>query len=251
MPLAEENERKRLRFMTRQYVDALAPSNFAATNPEFIQQALLSNGESITRGLRNMLADLEKGRISMSDESAFEVGRNLAVTPGAVIFENEVMQLIQYAPSTDKVAARPFVIVPPCINRYYILDLQPENSFTRYAVEQGHTVFMVSWRNPHEAQGKLSWDDFVAQPLVACKIAAEICKSAQVNALGFCIGGTLLASALAVARARGEDPVHSLTLLTTPLDFADAGELGCFIDPASIAAREASIGQGGLMHGKE
>src|SRR5690606_27121238 len=131
--------------MTRQYVDALAPSNFAATNPEFIQQALLSNGESITRGLRNMLADLEKGRISMSDESAFEVGKNLAVTPGAVIFENEVMQLIQYAPASDdkadKVAARPFVIVPPCINRYYILDLQPENSFVRYAVEQGHTVF--------------------------------------------------------------------------------------------------------------
>lgn len=255
MPLSAEAERKRLRFMTRQYVDALAPSNFAATNPEFIQQALLSKGESITRGVRNMLADLEKGRISMSDESAFEVGRNLAITPGAVIFENAVMQLIQYAPTTDekavKVFARPFVIVPPCINRYYILDLQPENSFVRYAVEQGHTVFMVSWRNPHAAQGKLSWDDFVAQPLLACKIAAEICKSAQVNALGFCIGGTLLASALAVARARGEDPVHSLTLLTTPLDFADAGELGCFIDPASIAAREASIGQGGLMHGKE
>lgn len=251
MPLAEESERKRLKFMTRQYVDAMSPSNFAATNPEFIKQAVDSKGESIARGLRNMLADLEKGRISMSDESAFEVGRNLAITPGAVIFENEVMQLIQYAPSTDKVAERPFVIVPPCINRYYILDLQPENSFARYAVAQGHTVFMVSWRNPHEAEGDLTWDDFVAQPLIACKIAAEIAKSAQVNALGFCIGGTLLASALAVARARGEDPVHSLTLLTTPLDFADAGELGCFIDPASIAAREASIGQGGLMHGKE
>ncbi|MDE2599757.1 MAG: class I poly(R)-hydroxyalkanoic acid synthase [Rhodocyclaceae bacterium] len=255
MPLATEADRKRLRFMTRQYVDALAPSNFAATNPEFIQQALLSNGESIARGVRNMLGDLEKGRISMSDESAFEVGKNLAVTPGAVIFENEVMQLIQYAPSSDEKAAkvfeRPFVIVPPCINRYYILDLQPENSFVRYAVAQGHTVFLVSWRNPHEAEGKLSWDDFVAQPLIACKIAAEVCKSEQVNALGFCIGGTLLASALAVARARGEDPVHSLTLLTTPLDFEDAGELGCFIDPASIAAREASIGKGGLMHGKE
>lgn len=255
MPSADEAERKRLRFMTRQYLDALAPSNFAATNPEFIQQAMLTNGESITRGLRNMLADLDKGRISMSDESAFEVGRNLAITPGAVIFENAVMQLIQYAPISGEKAAkvfeRPLVIVPPCINRYYILDLQPENSFVRYAAEQGHTVFMVSWRNPHEAEGTLTWDDFVAQPLIACRIAAEICKSKQVNALGFCIGGTLLASALAVARARGEDPVHSLTLLTTPLDFADAGELGCFIDPASIAAREASIGKGGLMRGKE
>lgn len=255
MPLTAEAERKRLRFMTRQYVDALAPSNFAATNPEFIQQALLSNGESIARGVRNLLADLQKGRISMSDETAFEVGRNLAITPGAVIFENQVMQLIQYAPASDEKAGkafvRPLVIVPPCINRYYILDLQPENSFVRYAVAQGHTVFMVSWRNPHEAEGTLSWDDFVAQPLIACMIAAEICKSMQVNALGFCIGGTLLASALAVARARGEDPVHSLTLLTTPLDFEDAGELGCFIDPASITAREASIGKGGLMHGKE
>lgn len=251
VPLADEVERKRLKFMTRQYIDALSPANFAATNPEFIKQAVDSKGESIARGIRNMLADLEKGRISMSDESAFEVGRNLAITPGAVIFENEVMQLIQYAPSTPKVAERPFVIVPPCINRYYILDLQPENSFARYAVAQGHTVFMVSWRNPHEAEGNLGWDDFVAQPLIACRIAAEIAKSEQVNALGFCIGGTLLASALAVARARGEDPVHSLTLLTTPLDFADAGELGCFIDPASIAAREASIGKGGIMHGRE
>ena len=254
VPIAEEAERKRLKFMTRQYVDAMAPSNFAVTNPEFIKSAIESNGESITRGIRNMLADLDKGRISMSNESAFEVGKSLAITPGAVIFENEVMQLIQYAPIGDKapkVAERPFVIVPPCINRYYILDLQPENSFARYAVEQGHTVFMVSWRNPHEAEGNLTWGDFVAQPLIACRIAAEICKSEQVNALGFCIGGTLLASALAVARSRGENPVHSLTLLTTPLDFEDAGELGCFIDPASIAAREASIGKGGLMHGKE
>ena len=255
MPLADEAERKRLRFMTRQYVDAMAPSNFAATNPEFIRHAIDSQGESITRGLRNMLADLDKGRISMSDESAFEVGKNLAITPGAVIFENEVMQLIQYAPASDdkaaKVFERPFVIVPPCINRYYILDLQPENSFVRYAVEQGHTVFLVSWRNPQETEGQLSWDDFVAQPLIACKIAAEVCKSEQVNALGFCIGGTLLSSALAIARSKGEDPVHSLTLLTTPLDFEDAGELGCFIDPASIAAREAKIGKGGIMYGKE
>jgi polyhydroxyalkanoate synthase len=254
VPVAAEADRKRLRFMTRQYVDAMAPSNFAATNPEFIKHALDSKGESIARGIRNLLVDLEKGHISMSDESAFEVGRNLAITPGAVVFENEVMQLIQYAPIDDKaakVAERPFVIVPPCINRYYILDLQPENSFARYAVAQGHTVFMVSWRNPHETEGHLSWDDFVAQPLIACKIAAEIGKSTQVNALGFCIGGTLLAAALAVARSRGEDPVHALTLLTTPLDFEDAGELGCFIDPASIAARAASIGKGGLMHGRE
>ena len=251
VPVADETARRRLRFVTRQYVDALAPSNFAATNPEFIRHALDSKGESITRGIRNLLADLDKGRIAMSDESAFEVGRNLAITPGSVVFENEVMQLIQYAPTTPKVAVRPFVIVPPCINRFYILDLQPENSFVRYAVAQGLTVFLVSWRNPHEAEGHLGWDDFLAQPLEACRIAAEICKTEQVNALGFCIGGTLLAAALAVARARGENPVHALTLLTTPLDFEDAGELGCFIDEQSVAAREASIGEGGLMRGAE
>lgn len=250
-PAADAQASMRLRFMTRQYVDAMAPSNFAATNPEFIKHALDSKGESITRGIQNLIADLGKGRISMSDESAFAVGSNLAITPGAVVFENAVMQLIQYAPTTPKVAEHPFVIVPPCINRFYILDLQPENSFVRYAVAQGHTVFLVSWRNPHEAEGELSWDDFVAQPLEACRIAAEICKTAQVNALGFCIGGTLLASALAVARSRGEDPVHALTLLTTPLDFADAGELGCFIDEPSVAQRETSIGKGGLMLGKD
>jgi polyhydroxyalkanoate synthase subunit PhaC len=251
VPVADEMARKRLKFATRQYVDAMAPSNFAATNPEFIRHALDTKGESITRGIQNLLADLNKGRISMSDESAFEVGKNLAITPGAVIFENEVMQLLQYTPTTAKVAERPFVIVPPCINRYYILDLQPENSFVRYVVEQGHTVFLVSWRNPQEAEGELRWDDFVAQPLIACKIAAEIAKVDQVNALGFCIGGTLLASALAVARTHGENPVHSLTLLTAPLDFEDAGELGCFIDQQSVSAREASIGKGGLMRGQE
>ncbi len=251
VPVADEKERRRLKFMTRQYVDALAPSNFAATNPEFIKHALNTGGQSITQGIQNLLADLHKGRISMSDESAFEVGRNLAISPGAVIFENDVMQLIQYAPLTAKVAERPFVIVPPCINRYYILDLQPENSFVRHAVAQGHTVFLVSWRNPQDSNSALTWDDFAAQPLIACRIAAEIGKVDQVNALGFCIGGTLLAAALAAARRRGENPVHSLTLLTTPLDFADAGELGCFIDQHSVAAREASIGKGGLLRGPE
>ncbi|HTJ96999.1 MAG TPA: alpha/beta fold hydrolase, partial [Rhodocyclaceae bacterium] len=251
VPVADEMARKRMRFMTRQYVDAMAPSNFAATNPEFIRHALDTQGQSISQGIQNLIADMNKGRISMTDESAFEVGKNLAITPGAVVFENEVMQLIQYAPTTAKVAERPFVIVPPCINRYYILDLQPENSFVRFAVEQGHTVFLVSWRNPQESEGNLTWDDFVAQPLIACKIAAEIAKTDQVNALGFCIGGTLLASALAVERSHGEDPVHSLTLLTTPLDFEDAGELGCFIDQQSVSARETSIGKGGLMRGHE
>ncbi|MBV2234219.1 MAG: class I poly(R)-hydroxyalkanoic acid synthase [Sterolibacterium sp.] len=252
LPVADARGRERLRFMARQYVDALAPSNFAATNPEFIQTALATQGQSIQDGIRNLLADIEKGRISLSDESAFEVGRNLATTPGAVVFENELMQLIQYAPLTGKVGSRPLVIVPPCINKYYILDLQADNSFVRHVIEQGHTVFMISWRNPGAAQGHLTWDDYVEQgALRALAIAAEICGVKQVNALGFCVGGTLLSTALAVARARGENPVASLTLLTTLLDFADAGELALFIDPVSVAAREQSIGKGGLMKGSE
>jgi len=252
MPAADEGARSRLRFVTRQYVDALAPSNFAATNPEFIKTALATQGESITAGIKNLIADIEKGSISMTDDKAFEVGRNLAVTPGAVVFENELIQLIQYSPLTEQVAERPLVMVPPCINKYYILDLQPENSVVRYAVEQGNTVFMVSWRNPREEQGHLTWDDYIEQgALAALRVAGDICQVKQVNALGFCVGGTILSSALAVAKARGEDPVASLTLLTTLLDFSEPGELGCFIDENSVAQREQTIGNGGLLKGAE
>jgi len=252
LSLPDVNTKNRLRFMTRQIVDALAPSNFAATNPEFIKIALETKGESITAGIKNLIADIEKGRISMTDDAAFEVGRNLAVTPGAVVFENELMQLIQYAPTTEKVAQVPLVIVPPCINKFYILDLQAENSFVRYAVAQGITVFLLSWRNPKADFGHLTWDDYLEQgALKALDVASKICGVKQVNALGFCVGGTLLTSALAVARARGEDPVASLTLLTTLLDFSDPGELGYFIDEAAVASRETSIGKGGLMMGSE
>jgi polyhydroxyalkanoate synthase len=251
-PAADGSAKDRLRFVTRQFVDAMAPSNFVASNPEFVQRAIETQGESITQGIRNLLADLEKGRISMTDDSAFEVGRNLAITPGAVVFENEVMQLIQYSPLTEKVAKRPLVMVPPCINKYYILDLQPENSFIRYAVDLGQTVFLVSWRNPQAGQGHLCWDDYIEHgALTALRLAAEICRVDQVNALGFCVGGTILSSALAVAKARGEDGVASLTLLTTLLDFSDAGEISCFVDEASVVRRENTIGKGGLLTGRE
>lgn len=251
-PVPDGQPRDRLRFATRQFVDAMAPSNFVASNPEFIQAAIETQGESITRGIRNLIADLEKGRISMTDESAFEVGRNLAITPGSVVFENEVMQLLQYSPLTEQVAKRPLVIVPPCINKYYILDLQPENSFVRYAVEQGQTVFLVSWRNPKEEQGHLTWDDYIEHgALTALAVASEVCRVEQVNALGFCVGGTILSSALAVDKARGNDRVASLTLLTTLLDFSQSGELNCFIDEASVTMRENTIGKGGLLTGRE
>ena len=252
MPAQDDLARNRLRFLARQLADAMSPANFAATNPEFVKTALETQGESITRGLQNLIADLEKGRISMTDEAAFEIGRNLAVTPGAVVFENEVMQLIQYSPLTDKVVSRPFVMVPPCINKYYILDLQPENSLVRYAVAQGHTVFLVSWRNVTAEQGHLTWDDYIEQgPLAAFKVAREICGTKQVNALGFCVGGTLVSAALAVAKARGDDAAASLTLLTTLLDFSDTGEIGWLVDEAMVAAREQALGQGGILPGRE
>jgi len=252
LPAPDVLTQNRLRFATRQFVDALAPSNFIATNPEFVQKALETQGESITQGIKNLIADLGKGRISMTDEAAFEVGRNLATTPGAVVFENELMQLIQYAPLTETVAKRPLLIVPPCINKFYILDLQPENSFVRYAVEQGQTVFLVSWRNPKQEQGHCTWDDYLEQgPLTAIRVVQEISGEDRINALGFCVGGTILTSALAVARARGQDPVAALTLLTTLLDFTDTGEIGLFVDEQSVAARETTIGKGGLLTARE
>ena len=251
-PVADGQAKDRMRFLTRQMVDAMAPSNFLATNPEFVKTALETKGESIQKGIQNLLDDLKKGRISMTDDSAFEVGRNLAVTPGAVVFENELMQLIQYSPTTDKVAARPFLMVPPCINKYYILDLQPENSVVRYAVEQGNTVFLVSWKNVQADLGHLTWDDYIERgALQAIKVVQDICKVDQINALGFCVGGTILGSALSVARIRGENPVASLTLLTTLLDFADSGEIGCLVDETAVQAREATIGKGGLLRGSE
>jgi len=252
LPVDDEKKRQRLRYLVGQCVDALAPSNYAATNPEVIQTALETGGESIRQGIQNLLADLDKGRISMTDDAAFEVGRNLATTPGAVVFENDIFQLLQYSPLTDKVAQRPLLIVPPCINKFYILDLQAKNSLVRYAVEQGNTVFLVSWRNAKAEQAHLTWDDYLEDGVLkAVAVVQAIAKIKQINALGFCVGGTLLASALAVARGRGENPVKSLTLLTTFLDFSDPGEIGMFVDEASVKAREASLGKGGVFSGKE
>ncbi|HMV53467.1 MAG TPA: class I poly(R)-hydroxyalkanoic acid synthase [Rhodocyclaceae bacterium] len=252
LPIPDERAKSRVQFLTRQYIDAMAPSNFAATNPEFVKAALESNGASITQGIRNLLGDLEKGRISMTDDTAFEIGRNIAVTEGSVIYENPLMQLIQYAPLTGKVAKRPLLLVPPCINKFYIMDLQPESSLVRFMVEQGNTVFLISWKNAKAPESGYGWDDYLELgPITALNVVREVTGEAKPNALGFCVGGTILSSALAVLRARGEDPVASLTLMTTLLDFADAGELGCLVDEASVATREATIGKGGLLSGRE
>ena len=252
MPSEDAKESARVRFLTGQFVDAMSPSNFAATNPEVIHKALATEGRSITEGINNLLNDLAKGRISTSDESAFEVGKNLATTEGAVVYENDLIQLIQYAPLTAKVGKRPLLITPPCINRFYIMDLQPESSLVRYAVEAGHTVFLISWKNPGQEDAKRTWDDYLELgPFSAIPVVQAISGSKTMNMLGFCIGGTLLSSALAVLAARGENPAASLTLLTTMLDFADTGDIDIFVDGPSVAAREAAIGKGGLLEGRE
>jgi polyhydroxyalkanoate synthase subunit PhaC len=248
----DERSKAQWGFALRQLTDALSPANMLVTNPEALQLAVETKGASLAEGFRLFTEDLARGRIAMTDETAFEVGRNICTTPGSVIYQNEVMQLIQYVPTTDRVHKRPLVIVPPCINKYYILDLQPQNSFVAHAVAQGHTVFLVSWRNAGPGQAKLTWDDYIEQGVLrAIDVARRIAKADKVNALGFCVGGTLLASALAVQAARGEHPAASLTLLTTLLDFTDTGELGLLVSEQGVAAREAKLGQGGLLKGSE
>ncbi len=239
-------------FALRQVADALSPANTLLTNPEALQLAMETGGASLAEGMRLFTEDLAKGRISMTDETAFEVGKNVCTTPGSVVLQNELIQLIQYRPSTEKVYKRPLLIVPPCINKYYILDLQPANSFVAHAVEQGHTVFLVSWRNAGPSQETLTWDDYLEQGIfTAIEAALKISKADQVNTLGFCVGGTLLASALSVLAARGEHPAASMTLLTTLLDFTDTGEIGLLVTPEGVAAREVAIGDGGLLKGSE
>jgi polyhydroxyalkanoate synthase len=251
-----EGMRERLRFSIMQWVEALSPSNFLAFNPDAQQQILGSSGQALTAGLSNLLADLRKGRITQTDETHFEIGRNVAVTPGAVVFENKLFQLIQYAPQTARVHARPLVLVPPNINKFYVLDLQPFNSLVRYAVEQGHTVFMLSWRNPqsddNDGIDQATWGDYLQHAVLkALDVARAISGQPQVNALGFCVGGTMLVSALALARARGDDPVAALTLLTTMLDFHDTGVLDVFVDEMHASYRDRTIGERGFMWGRE
>ncbi|WP_077002292.1 class I poly(R)-hydroxyalkanoic acid synthase [Variovorax sp. KK3] len=249
---ADAQQKAQWHFALRQVLDALSPANCLATNPEAMRAAVDSGGASLVEGMRLFLQDLARGRISMTDETAFEVGRNVATSPGSVVFENELMQLIQYAPSTAKVFERPLLIVPPCINKFYILDLQPANSLVAHAVSQGHTVFLVSWRNVSQAQGHLGWDDYVEEGVIAAiDVAREIADAERIDALGFCVGGTLLACALAVLAARGEQKAASLTLLTTMLDFHDPGEIGMLVNEPMLALREAAIGGGGVLHGRE
>lgn len=247
---------QRIEFATQQMIDALSPANFFATNPEALETILQTQGQSIQKGIVNLLGDLGKGKVSQTDESGFEVGKNLAQTEGAVVFRNKLFELIQYKPLTEQVYERPFLMVPPCINKYYILDLQPDNSVVRYMVSQGHTVFLVSWKNADASMDRITWDDYVGQGVLeAIRVTQEISQQDKINILGFCVGGTLVSSSLAVLAARKQEAIASLTLLTTLLDFTDTGILDVFIDESLVKLREKTIGGSegryGLLSGLE
>jgi polyhydroxyalkanoate synthase len=252
----DENSKDQLRFSVSQWLDAMSPANFLATNPEAQQALIESGGKSLQNGIENFLGDLQKGRITQTDESHFEVGQNLAITPGAVVFENAYLQLLQYKPATATVYQKPLLMVPPCINKYYIMDLQPDNSLVAYLVGQGFTVFMVSWRNPlpEDTDGidLASWDDYVEDGIIrVIDVVREITRQSTINVLGFCVGGTMLSTAAAVLESRKQTKIHSLTLLATMLDFVDTGPLGVFANEPHAKVREQNIGSGGLMTAKE
>lgn len=239
-------------FFARHFVDAMSPANYAHTNPEVLKLAAETKGKSLVSGLESLQGDIRKGYISLSDETAFEVGSNLANTPGGVVYENDLIQLIQYRATTDKVHAVPLVIVPSVVNKFYILDLAPESSFVRFYVSQGYTVFMVSWRSASPALQHLTWDDYVEKGVIAAiEVAAEITKQEKVNALGYCVGGSLLACALAVLASKRKYPVASMTQLIAMLDYSDPGEIGVYLGNAFLDQRLQALSRGGIVSGKE
>ena len=290
----DEHTAHKVDFYTRQFIDALAPTNFAVTNPEVARRTVETGGENLVQGLSNMLEDLERGqgqlRIRMTDLEKFKLGENVAITPGKVVFENDLMQLLQYAPSTETVRRRPLLVVPPWINKFYILDLRPKNSFIKWAVDQGHTVFVISWVNPDERLADKSMDDYLLEgPVAALDAIGQATGEPAVNAIGYCLGGTLLAATLAYLKAKGatgaarsgqtkaaaktakgsrtrkdatdaaaehagqttgqRPAIESATFFTTMVDFAEPGELGVFIDEEQLALVDESMKEKGYFDG--
>ena len=252
----DDQTQKKVNFYTRQYIDALSPSNFAMTNPEVFRETVKSHGQNLLKGLNNLLRDVEEGggnlRVKMTDTSAFELGKNVATTPGKVVFQTEMMQLLQYTPSTDKVLKKPLLIVPPWINKFYILDLREKNSYIKWCVDQGHTVFVISWVNPDERLAAKSFDAYVKEGVVAALDAIEQqTGEKEVNAAGYCLGGTLLATTLAYLAAKRQKRIASATFFTTMTDFTDPGELGVFIDEGQVTSLEKKMFERGYLEGSE
>jgi polyhydroxyalkanoate synthase len=253
--LPPESEKK-VAFFTRQYVDALAPSNFLLTNPQVLRETMHTGGQNLVRGLNNLLTDIEKGggqlRISMTDESAFRLGKNVATTPGKVVYQTPLMQLIQYQPTTQEVYKRPLVIIPPWINKYYILDLREKNSFIRWAVAQGHTVFVLSWVNPDASLAQKGFDDYMREGALAALDAVEKATGErEANVIGYCLGGTLLGATLGYLSNTNQKRVSTATFFVSLLDFSEPGELGVFIDEEQVASLEKKMNQRGYLEGSE
>ena len=252
----DEQSQKKVNFYTRQYIDALSPSNFAMTNPEVFRETVKSHGQNLLKGLNNLLRDVEDGggnlRVKMTDTTAFELGKNVATTPGKVVFQTEMMQLVQYTPSTDKVLKKPLLIVPPWINKFYILDLREKNSYIKWCVDQGHTVFVISWVNPDERLASRGFDAYVKDGVLAALDAIEQqTGEKEVNAAGYCLGGTLLATTLAYLAAKRQKRIASATFFTTMTDFTEPGELGVFIDEGQVSSLEKKMFERGYLEGSE
>ena len=253
----DEKTAKKVDFYTRQYIDALSPSNFLLTNPEAMRETVNSGGQNLVKGLNNLLEDLSRGngeqlRVRMTDTAAFSLGGNLATTRGKVVFQNDIMQLIQYAPLTADVHKTPLLIIPPWINKFYILDMRENNSFVRWAVEQGHTVFMISWVNPDAKLAHKRFDDYLTEgSLAALDVIRDITGEEKANVIGYCLGGTLLACTMAWLAAQKQERIASATFFVTMIDFERPGELEVFIDEQQVGALEKKMEQRGYLEGSE
>jgi polyhydroxyalkanoate synthase subunit PhaC len=252
----DEKTSRKVEFYTKQFVDALAPTNFVATNPEVLSKTIETSGENLLSGLTNLLNDLQRGKgrlsVTMTDMNAFRLGENIATTPGKVVFQNAMMQLIQYAPMTEHVRKTPLLIIPPWINKFYVLDLQPKNSFIRWCVEQGNTVFVISWINPDARLRDRSFEHYMLEGPIAAMAAVEDATGERVlNCVGYCLGGTLLASTLAYLAARGDDRVKSATYFVTLVDFVESGDMSVFIDTEQLKALEARMNDKGYLDAQD
>jgi polyhydroxyalkanoate synthase subunit PhaC len=252
----DDSTAKKVNFFTRQYIDAMSPTNFVLTNPEVFNETVRSGGQNLVKGLSNLLEDVERGngrlRIKMTDPNAFKLGENIATTPGKVIYQNELMQLLQYSPSTETVYRKPLLIIPPWINKFYILDLRDKNSFIKWAVDQGHTVFVISWVNPDAEHAKMNFSDYLKLgPLTALEIIEKATGEPEINAIGYCLGGTLLGCTLGYLAQKGKQPIASGTFFTTMIDFAEPGEMEVFIDDQTIDSLEKRMGKRGYLEGHE
>ncbi|PKR50918.1 PHA/PHB synthase family protein [Thalassospira povalilytica] len=252
----DEKTAQKVEFYTRQFVDAISPTNFLMTNPEVLRTTIETGGENLLKGLQNLLSDLERGKgklqIRMTDLDAFKIGENVATTEGSVIGRTPLMELLQYKPSTDQVAKRPLMIVPPWINKYYILDLRPENSFIKWAIDQGHTVFVLSWVNPDSKLAEKSFEDYAKEGILAAlDMIEQATGENEINAIGYCLGGTLLSSTLAYMAKVGDERIKSATFFTTLTDFEKPGELSVFVDDEQIESLERNMSKEGYLDGRD